>query len=250
MKKTFSRRKRLGQCFLKDRNILELEAKLARVKNKKVLEIGAGDGRLTDALLRQNPKKIIAVEKDPELAAFLKGKFKGKQVEIIEGDFLKIQISHADVIVGNIPYYISSDIIFTIKDLPIEHAVLMVQREFAQKMIAKPKDKNYGRLSVTSQIFFEIKLERTVPRYLFRPMPKVDSAIIIMKPTGTSLSQFQQNVIRYLFQHKNKTIRNALLDSKVFEAYELKVLGKFGRRRAKTLSKEECLEIARLLAGQ
>jgi 16S rRNA (adenine1518-N6/adenine1519-N6)-dimethyltransferase len=114
-------------------------------------------------------------------------------------------------------------------------------------MAAQPKDKNYGRLSVTSQIFFDIQLKRRVLRHLFKPMPKVDSAIILLKPTGASLTQFQENVIRYLFQHKNKTIRNALLDSKMFNREELEVLGDFEKRRAKTLSKEECLEIARIL---
>ena len=248
MKRTsFRLRKRLGQCFLKDRNILRLEARLAGVNGKRVLEIGAGDGRLTEALLEHHPKKIIAVEKDMHLAELLKEKFAGKPVEIVEDDFLKIKIPEAEIIVGNIPYYISSDIIFSLRDSGFEHAVLMVQKEFARKMVAKPGDRNYGRLSVTAQIHFNVRVERTVLRHLFKPVPKVDSAIIILQPTGTYLSQFQENVIRYLFQHKNKTVRNALLDSKLFDSEELRALGGFAKRRVRTLSKEECLEIARLL---
>lgn len=248
MRRTYSRlRKSLGQCFLKDRNILKLEARLAAVEGKRVLEIGAGDGRLTEVLLEHLPKKIIAVEKDAHFARMLREKFVGKSVEIIEEDFLKIRIPKVEVVVGNIPYYISSDIIFSIGETGFERAVLMVQKEFAQKMVAKPGDRNYGRLSVTAQIHFSIRIERTVLRHLFRPIPKVDSAIVVLKQTGVSLNQSQENVIRYLFQHRNKTVRNALLDSKMFEKEELGVLGAFAKRRVKTLSKGECLEIAGLL---
>jgi len=242
-------RKRLGQCFLEDRNILKLEARLAAVNGKRVLEIGAGDGRLTEELLEHEPLRIYAVEKDERLVGILDNKFCGceERVIVVRGDVLKIELPEYDVVVGNIPYYISSDIIFSLKHRGFERAVLMVQKEFAQKMIAEPRDRNYGRLSVTAQIYFNIKVERTVPRHLFRPVPRVDSSIIILEPTGASLSQFQENVIRYLFQHRNKTVRNALLDSKMFDAEELEALGKFAKKRVKTLSKEECLEIAGLL---
>ena len=243
------KRKSLGQCFLGDRNILALEAKLANPKGKTVLEIGAGDGRLTEALLAQKPKKIIAVEKDPGFAAILKEKFASRSdVVVLEADFLELALpDDVDVVVGNIPYYISSDIVFSLAPMRFERAVLMVQKEFAQKMVAKPKDGNYGRLSVTSQLAFTIRLERTVLRHLFKPMPKVDSAIILITPTGTKLTRFQENVIRWLFQHKNKTVRNALTDSKMFSKQDLDNLGHFAKRRARTLSKEECLEIAHLL---
>jgi 16S rRNA (adenine1518-N6/adenine1519-N6)-dimethyltransferase len=124
----------------------------------------------------------------------------------------------------------------------------MVQKEFAQKMVAKPGDKNYGRLSVTSQLAFDIKLERIVLRHLFHPVPEVDSAVIVLEPTAVRPTQFQENVIRWLFQHKNKTVRNALLDSKMFGRVDIEEIGAVARRRARTLTKEECLEIARLLS--
>ncbi|MFH0884809.1 MAG: 16S rRNA (adenine(1518)-N(6)/adenine(1519)-N(6))-dimethyltransferase RsmA [Candidatus Micrarchaeota archaeon] len=246
------RRKSLGQHFLEDRNILALEAKLANPEQKTVLEIGPGDGRLTDAVLALGPKKLIAVEKDSRFAALLRGKYPAKAdgsrvVEIIEADFLESSPPAFDIAVGNIPYYISSDIVFRLAGMKFERAILMVQKEFALKMAAKPGERNYGRLSVTSQLAFDIKFERVVLRHLFRPAPEVDSAIIILKPTGLRLDQFQENVIRWLFQHKNKTVRNALLDSKMFVDAELKPLGHFLKRRARTLTKEECLEIARLL---
>ncbi|MBU0591625.1 ribosomal RNA small subunit methyltransferase A [Candidatus Micrarchaeota archaeon] len=248
-KLSFDPIKRMGQCFLQDKNILELEAKLANPKHKTVLEIGPGDGRLTEVLLRHKPKKIFAVEKDYRFIHLLKKKFANAPVEIIEGDILKIKIPEVDIVIGNIPYYISSDIIFTIKDSNFEHAVLMVQKEFAQKMVAEKNKSNYGRLSVTSQIHFDIKLKHIVPRHLFVPIPQVDSAIIILKPTKASITQFDENVIRYIFQHKNQTVRNALLHSKFFEKYELDVLGKFAKRKGRTLSKTECLEISKLLSS-
>lgn len=242
------RRKKFGQCFMEDPNLLRFEARLASVEGKRVLEIGAGDGRLTEALLQNSPKKIFAAEIDGKFASVLREKFAGKAVEVIEANFLKIEPPEFDVVVGNIPYYISSDIIFKLKDMKFERGVLMVQNEFARKMIAKPSDSNYGRLSVTSQLFFDVRFERKVFRHLFRPIPKVDSAIIVIKPTGISLTPFQENIIRYLFQHKNKKVRNALLDSKMFDKAELEVLGAFAKRRVNTLSKEDCLEIASILS--
>jgi 16S rRNA (adenine1518-N6/adenine1519-N6)-dimethyltransferase len=241
------RRRSMGQCFLEDRNILRLEAMLADVQGKRVLEIGAGDGRLTEVLIERSPARIIAVEKDPRFAEKLRERFGDAPVDVVEADFLEMDIPDIDVIVGNIPYYISSDIIFSLKGLEFELAVLMVQKEFAQKMVAEPGDRNYGRLSVTAQLHFDVSLERKVLRHLFRPVPKVDSAIITLRPTGASISQFEENVIRYLFQHRNKTVRNALLDSKMFEREELEALGGYAKKRVRKLSKEECLDIARLL---
>jgi len=240
------RKKSLGQCFLEDRNILQLEAKLAGVTGKTVLEIGPGDGRLTSFLLKEHPKKIIVVEIDPKFVAILREKF-GNKIEIIEGDFLEIDLPDVDIVIGNIPYYISSDIIFRLAKLKIEKALLMVQKEFAQKMAAKPGESNYGRLSITSQLAFKLQLERVVLRHLFRPIPRVDSAIINLVPTGLGLTQFQENIIRWLFQHKNKTVRNALLDSKMFTKEELEKLGSFLKLRPANLSKENCLEIAQIL---
>jgi 16S rRNA (adenine1518-N6/adenine1519-N6)-dimethyltransferase len=245
------RKKSLGQHFLEDKNILALEARLAEPEGKVVLEIGPGDGRLTEAVLALRPEKVIAVEKDARFAELLRKRFAGRGgVEIVEADFLSFEPPPFDIAVGNIPYYISSDIVFRLAGMKFGRAVLMVQKEFARKMAAEPGDKNYGRLSVTAQLAFRIKYERDVLRHLFRPAPEVDSAIIILEPTGARPGQFEQNVIRYIFQHKNKTVRNALLDSKMFSPAELEALGGFLKRRGRTLTKGECLEIAGLLGKE
>ncbi|MGV8084673.1 MAG: 16S rRNA (adenine(1518)-N(6)/adenine(1519)-N(6))-dimethyltransferase RsmA [Candidatus Bilamarchaeum sp.] len=244
------RKKSLGQCFMEDRNILRLEAVAAGdLVNKEVLEIGPGDGRFSEILLEKNPKKLYLVEKDSRFAQLLKEKFiQDKRVEVIEGDILEITFPTVDVVFGNIPYYISSDIVFMLKDLKIDSAVLMVQKEFAQKMVQKTGQGNYGRLSVTSQLFFDIKMIKTVPKHLFRPMPRVDSAIILLKPTRLKITRSQEDVIRYLFSHKNKTVRNSLLDSKQFNKEQLLCLEGLAERRVKSLSKEECLFICDLLS--
>ncbi|MEW6748819.1 MAG: 16S rRNA (adenine(1518)-N(6)/adenine(1519)-N(6))-dimethyltransferase RsmA [Candidatus Micrarchaeota archaeon] len=241
--------KSLGQHFLKDQNILAIEAELADPEGKIVLEVGPGDGRLTDAVLAKNPAKLIAIEKDPRFAQMLREKYSGsRKIEIIEGDFLEVPLPESvDVVVGNIPYYISSGIVFHLRYIRFGRGVLMVQKEFAEKMVAKPGERNYGRLSVTSQLAFDIKFERKVLRHLFRPPPEVDSAIIVIRPTGFRASQLQENIIRWLFQHRNKTVRNALLDSKMFKDEDLAAISHYLKRRARELSKEECLDIAKRL---
>lgn len=233
------RKKFLGQCFLESNTILEKEAKLAEVTGKNVLEIGPGDGRLTKFLLKYNPSKLTVIEKDPRFQK----KLSKLPIEVIIGDFLTEKLPVVDIVVGNIPYYISSDIIFKIRDNGYPFALLMVQKEFAKKMIAKPGESNYGRLSVTSQICFKIEYVMTVASTFFKPEPKVDSAIIILTPTGKKLSIEEENTIRYLFSHKNKTVKNALRDSKI-QSFDV---GEFAERRVSSLTLEEILQIASII---
>lgn len=247
---SFRNRKHLGQNFLKDANILRKEVGIGEVGGKTVLEIGAGDGRLTEKIIEGRALKVLAVEKDKELATILEDRFdENPHVEIINADFLKIEPhdigdenGSIDVIIGNIPYYISSAIIFRLKDYEFERAVLIVQKEFAEKMIAKPNESNYGRLSVTAQLAFEIELVQKVPRYLFSPTPKVDSMMIILRKTksGTTITKHDEEIIRILFQHKNQSVRNALKHAHA----GINAPEEFAKRRVRTLTKEECLEIA------
>lgn len=231
--------KKLGQNFLNSEDILAREAVIADVNGKVVLEIGPGDGRLTKELLKQDPKKIYAVEKDQRFIRLLRDEFKKeKKVVIIDGDFLKTKMPEdVEIVVGNIPYYLSSKIIFRLKDEKIEKAVLMVQKEFAEKMIAKPKEENYGRLSVTSQIFFDIKINFEVPAHYFMPRPKVNSALITLIPKGIRLSKTEEEIIRQLFQQKNKKIRNILKQTAVPAEWQ--------QKRPRELSPKEVLQLVR-----
>lgn len=240
-------KKSMGQHFLNDKNILAKEVRLLNVKDKIVLEIGAGDGRLTEQLLLAGAKKVIAVEKDKKLGAILQNNFAGKNVEIIIKDFLEIRPDFIfEKIIGNIPYYISSQILFKLKEFDFKDALLMVQDEFAKKMVAKPNDKNYGRLSVTSQLFYKIKYVQKIPSSVFIPIPRVNSAIILLKKKNVKITKNTENIIRVLFQHKNKTVRNALLDG-CFEKEMIQSLGKLLKMRPRQLEQKKILEIAELL---
>ena len=240
--------KKLGQVFLHNPRILEKEAEIADVTGKTVFEIGPGDGRLSEKILLKNPKKLILVEKDTRFIELLKNRFSSDaRIEIVNADILEYPLPFVDVIIGNIPYYISSSIIFGLKNNTCEKIILIVQKEFAEKMIAKPDDSNYGRLSVTSQLFFEVEYIMTVPKMFFSPPPKVDSALITLVPSGRKITHYEEEVINLLFQHKNQTVRSALKHAKKWDMKKLGILEEFLKRRVRTLTKEECLAIAQRL---
>lgn len=235
-------KKSLGQHFLKDRNILAKEAKLLGVKGKSVLEIGPGDGRLTEQLLLAGAKEVIAVEKDPRMAEILQNRFGTKPVRILNEDFLETRPFPIARIIGNIPYYISSGIVFRLKEFDFQQALLMVQDEFAKKMVAKPGSSEYGRLSVTSQLAYEVEYAQKVPAHLFAPAPKVNSAIILLRKKPKRIGQNEENIIRALFQHKNKTVRNALLHAG-YSKENVENLGKLLALRPRQLGLGLVLEI-------
>lgn len=228
--------KRMGQHFLKSYSLISKEVSLLSPVGKVVLEIGAGDGRVSEEILRRNPKKLILVEKDKSLISLLNEKFSGfENVEIIEEDFLKIEPLNIDCILGNIPYYISSKIIFKLNDFSFQRAVLMIQHEFALRMIAKPNSPHYGRLSLTSQYLYNITYVQKVPASFFIPRPKVDSALVLLEKKNKVMPSDLLSLITYLFQHKNKKVRNALMDAD-FEKDAVEQLGEIANKRVRTLS--------------
>lgn len=242
------RTQKLGQCFLNSASILNREARWLECTGKTVLEIGGGDGRLTRAVLEQGAARVCSVEKDSRFAQVLRERFANEsQVEIIEGDFLELELPATDCVIGNVPYYISAPILFKLATMGWSQGLLMLQKEFVEKMVAKPNESNYGRLSVTAQLHFQMDYKQTVPRSMFSPRPKVDSAIVLLKPKGTKLTQQQEDMIRVLFQHKNQTVRNALQHGKL-ETGNLDAA--WLSRRVRTLKPEECLELARKLPAR
>ena len=173
-----SRRKQkmLGQNFLIDDNIANKIVNLASIKDdEKILEIGPGRGILTDILVKKG--KLLAVEKDKWLAVVLKQKFSG-EAEIIEADILDFEIPDIDVIVANLPYSISSPILFRLFKYKWERAVLMFQEEFANRLVAKPGSKIYGRLSVMANHYVETKKLFKVSKTAFQPQPKIHSQVV------------------------------------------------------------------------
>ena len=158
-------KKSLGQNFLIDRDVLEKIVSTCDVTNKEILEIGAGTGNLTTYILKKNPKKIYAVEKDDELAMLLKEKFEN-EIEIINNDILKVdesKISEQKLIVfGNLPYNISTEIlskwIINInKIFWFESLILMFQKEVADRIIAEFNSSKYGRLSILTSWKLNVK---------------------------------------------------------------------------------------------
>ncbi len=213
--------KRLDQHFLVDKNIIKKEVELAEVsKQDVVLEIGAGIGLLTEELLRK-AKKVVAVEKDARLVEVLKNEFRDSMrngaLEIIQGDALKVEYPHFDKCVSNIPYSIASRIIERLAKYK-KDATLCVQKEFAERLVAKPGAKDYSRISILVQFYFNPRYLWTVSKNSFFPKPKVDSAIIRLIPRketpGIEDEELFFKVVNLLFAHKRKTVRNALISER------------------------------------
>jgi 16S rRNA (adenine1518-N6/adenine1519-N6)-dimethyltransferase len=243
---------KLGQNFLIDESILEFEAQQAGVRGKSVLEIGAGDGRLTTKLLSEGAGHIIAVELDPKLAKILRMKFHHR-VKVVEQDFLQFDESQkVNCIVGNIPYYITSPILLKLSRMDFGKAILCIQKEVAERILATPGTRNYGRLSATAQLLFRVEILALVQRTAFVPVPNVDSCIISIEKTGFSLSESQEKAIGALFSHKKKSVRNAAIDARrgLFSSEDKKKAAavadklKYSNRKVFTLSPEELLEVA------
>ena len=204
----------LGQNFLIVDDIIEREVRRAEIKvNETVLEIGPGLGFLTNELSK-HAKRVYAIEKDPRLVEILQMEYPWKNVEIIQGDALKVEFPRFDKIVSNLPYQISSPITFKFLRHDFKKAVLIYQLEFAQRMIAKPGDKNYSRLSVMVQAKAEVELVEKIGKGAFYPKPKVDSAVIVLKPKPKEKQiELDERLVKALFQHRRKKSSKALKDS-------------------------------------
>jgi 16S rRNA (adenine1518-N6/adenine1519-N6)-dimethyltransferase len=222
---------RLSQNFLRNEKILRW---LGSLTYGKVLEIGAGDGRLSRHL---NYTELWMVEVDKRLCSKLE-ELSLPNSHLICQDFLKVEPFSVDVIIGNIPYHISSPIIFRLLDWEFREAILMVQKEFGEKMVAKPGASNYGRLSVTSQLCFDVKILRYVPRKLFSPPPKVDS-VVIQLIKKRKLTPEEDELIRLLFSQKNKKVKNILPKGYVYPP-------ELAEMRPRHLTPEEILSIRKV----
>lgn len=253
------RRPRLGQHFLVDPRVLDRVVGHAALRgDETVLEIGPGRGTLTRALAAA-AKQVVAVEKDPELVDRLHDEGLPDNVELVLGDALKVELPSFDKCVSNLPYGISSDITFRLLEQDFELAVLMYQREFAERLAAKVGTEEYGRLTVNAFVKAEVATVDTVPASAFAPRPRVSSVVVRMvpraKPPFVVAPAFGE-VVRAAFQHRRKTLRNALLDQWFAFAPEREALLAVVpalphlERRAATLAPHEFNEVAAALRKQ
>jgi 16S rRNA (adenine1518-N6/adenine1519-N6)-dimethyltransferase len=210
--------KALGQHWLKDRDVLAHIADCAELMlDDTVLEIGPGLGTLTSELLRRS-KKVVAVEFDSELARKLPAQFSGTNLEVVYEDILSFDLTSLPAgyaVVANVPYYITSKIVqmlMTASNKP-RIAVLLVQKEVAQRLAAKPGQMSI--LAVSAQIFADVSLGDIVPASFFTPPPKVDSQVVILqtreKPFLTDISEKDFfTLVKAGFSSKRKKLRSSL----------------------------------------
>jgi 16S rRNA (adenine1518-N6/adenine1519-N6)-dimethyltransferase len=214
-------KKKLGQHFLTDLNIAQKIADLLQFEQyQNLLEIGPGTGVLTQFLVSKTTA-LHLVEIDEESILFLEKTYTEEQLNLIKGDFLKLDLnlifgSDDFAIIGNFPYNISSQIVFKVLEnkSQIPFFAGMFQKEVAERICEPPGSKKYGILSVLAQLYYETEYLFTVPPGVFNPPPKVDSAVIQM----TRKKEFNlgcneallKKIVKLSFQQRRKTLRNSL----------------------------------------
>ncbi len=256
-------RKRLGQNFLVDRHQTERIAEaLEPLRGGRVLEIGAGSGELTDALVRGGAE-VWAIEKDRDLAERLKAE---SAARILTEDALEVRFRNVIpegpfAVAGNLPYYCTTDLLLHVLDQRegVTRAVFLVQREYADRLVSPPGRKTYGSIGVFVRYFAETEKLFTVPPGAFHPRPDVTSAVVrlTLRP-GSRLEPAREKalftVTRRAFQQRRKQLGTALRD--LVSGGREEMLEAFARagvdpaRRGETLSLEEFMELAGALEGR
>lgn len=259
-------KKRLGQHFLIDRNILDKVVRTAQItKEDVVLEVGPGLGEMTIALACQ-AKKVIAIEIDSKLAAILEKKMKDyPNVEVVNRDILKVDFNqflkkegHPIKVVANLPYQISTPLLFRFIESEeiFSSFTLMLQKEVAERMVASPGGKEYGPLSIFIQMASDVSICFFIKPSAFFPPPKVESAVVQMawkeRPIiGLQNEEWFKKVVKACFGYRRKTLINALKHSELTlpESIELKMekIGIDPRRRPETLTIQEYASLAKIL---
>lgn len=226
--------KNLGQNYLIDKNKRNQIIGFGDVdKNDVVLEIGTGIGTLTIELAKK-AKKVIAIEQDENICKILTKRLKDEKidnVELINDDALKVDFPKFNKIISNLPYQISSPITFKFLEYNFDLAILMYQKEFADRMNGEVGSKNYSRLS--AMLYFKCNVETltNVSAESFIPKPKIDSTVVKLTPKENRISdddfKIYSNFTKALFQHRNKKIKNALIDSRhIISNIDKKILKK------------------------
>lgn len=245
-----SRRRALGQHFLTDPEILDRMVKYAELsRSDVVLEIGAGSGELTRRLA-EKAGRVIAIEVDERFAEDLKAiSEEYRNVEVLFGDILHLKPSGFNKVVSNPPYSISSRLIeWLVEELP-DLMILTLQKEFAFKLITPPGSSKYVYISAISSLFYESRVLEIVPRILFKPPPKVDSAIVMMRRRSEipALSSSCKLLWKKFFTRRRQVLRRVLADLLPPSRPAENLPGHLISRRIFQLSPSELLHICELL---
>jgi 16S rRNA (adenine1518-N6/adenine1519-N6)-dimethyltransferase len=248
-------RKRFGQNFLTDQNVLsEIIRVIAPAADDTMVEIGPGQGAMTALLLAQL-SRLQVVELDRDLVTLLQKKFSSDKLIIHSGDALQFDFGALQPtqgklrIVGNLPYNISSPLLFHLAQYAqqVEDQHFMLQKEVVQRMVAPPGGKDYGRLSVMLQWRYQMEMLFIVPPSAFDPPPKVDSAIVRMRPIESPLACEQarlEQVVTQAFSQRRKVIRNSL--GGLFTEQQLITAGIDPQARPETISLEQYVALTHL----
>jgi 16S rRNA (adenine1518-N6/adenine1519-N6)-dimethyltransferase len=204
----------MGQSFLTDPYVADAEAALVGLPpGHPLFEIGGGFGQLTAALLRRRLGPLTVIERDARLARFLRRTF-GDRIVVLEGDALKVPLPPAEAAVGNLPYSMATPLLLLLFEARVPRVVFLLQDEVAQRLAAGPGSKEYGRLSIISQLYGTVELFRTVPPSAFTPLPEVTSRIgVHVARVGDlpvpSVPAFEE-IVRLLFSSRRKQLRNLM----------------------------------------
>ena len=235
-------KKSLGQNFLIDKNIIRKIINLVKLEKKNIIEIGAGHGALTDEMLKKKPNFLNIIEKDISLYKKLKIKYSNiKNIRIYNDDILDFNLESVvrknSIIIGNLPYNISSQILVKIlrfKKWPpnFESLIFMFQKELGEKILGVYPDMNYGRLSILSNYRLKFISKFLVSKNCFFPKPKVTSMVILFKPKIKKLHNIKnilnlEKITSFFFSNKrkmiNKTIKKILNESEISSIAKLKL---------------------------
>ena len=239
-------KKSLGQNFLIDQNISNKIVNLVNDINCNIIEVGPGTGKLTDSIVKKNPKNLTIIEKDKNLYLNLKEKYKNKKnIKILNEDALSFNynlIKKPKIIVSNLPYNISIKLIINWLKMKnqFEYLILMIQKEVAHKMNYK-NDSKKNRLNLLMEITSDYNIEFNVSNKVFFPKPKVNSSVIKIIPKKTKINIDNFEIFtREIFKFKRKKL------SKVLSLNNLnivKIKKNFLNKRAEDLSTKELIQV-------
>ena len=248
--------KSYGQHFLKDKLVLNKISDLVKRYHytEKIMEIGPGMGALTDFLMKDF-EHVTCVEVDNRCVQLLNTKYAAQRdkIDIIEADFLKLNLSQflqsQTAVVGNFPYNISSQIVFSILDHyeQIPFMVGMFQKEMGHRIASKEGSKEYGVISVFAQLLYDVRMEFDIPPESFSPPPKVMSSVISMRRKENVNLDFDfklfRNIVKAGFNQRRKMLRNGLSGIASKELLQLDIF----QKRAEQLSVQDFIDLTKMI---